>query len=38
MDVLLYMNPSHRQRILAVIGERMNKAYARFKEAHPSFR
>ena len=38
MDVLLYMNPSHRQRILAAVGERMNRAYTRFKEAHPGFR
>jgi len=32
------MNPGHRQRILAAVGERMNKAYARFKKAHPTFR
>lgn len=38
MDVLLYMNPSHRQRILQAVGERMNRAYARFRQAHPNFR
>ena len=38
MDVLLYMNPTYRQRILKAVGERLNSLYHRFMHIHPNYK
>jgi len=37
LDVLLYMNPRYRQKIVTAVANRINAAYALFCEHHPGF-
>jgi hypothetical protein len=37
LDVLLYMNPRYRQKIVTAVANRINAAYAVFCEHHPGF-
>jgi hypothetical protein len=37
LDVLLYMNPRYRQKIVTAVANRINAAYAVFCQHHPDF-
>lgn len=37
LDVLLYMNPRYRQKIVTAVANRINAAYALFCQHHPGF-
>lgn len=38
MDVLLYMNPAFRQRIITCVGETIVREVQRYKDNNPSFK